>query len=310
MSTLLNDEEKLIAALRAQKIVDNDLAAAKELAQVVRIQSHVAGDAITQQGDLTDEMYFILSGRVEVLVNGRYKAYRGKGETVGEMSLVDIGGTRSATVIVNQPSVLARIEQQDFTKVANQYTDLWRNIAKCLAERLRQRNDRERVKNPKPIIFIASSSERKSTMDAIEQGIKSDTVEVRPWTSDGLFEPSTHAIETLEEMAKNADFAVIVLSPDDTVKFRGSNMPSPRDNVIFEQGLFVGGIGRRRTIIVECLPKQCWRSKLPLAGKLFKRSLKIPSDFYGLTVFRCSSEEQLPDICEKISKHVAKWGTI
>ncbi len=310
MSSIFNDTEKLISALRAQKIVHNDLKAATELAQLVNVQTYTIGDIITRQGDLTDEMYFILSGRVEVLINGRHKAYRDKNETVGEMSLVDIGGTRSATIVVNQTAVLARIEQQDFTKVGDKNPELWRNIARCLSERLRQRNDRERIKNPKPVIFIASSSEGKSTLEKIQSEISSDKVEVVPWTSDGLFKPSTHAMETLEKMAKEADFAIIVLSPDDKIKYRGSNMVSPRDNVIFEQGIFVGGIGRERTLIVECSPiKNTW-AKVPLLGKLFSSSLKIPSDFYGLTVFRCNAKVSLSDICVQIKNYITEKGTI
>lgn len=65
----------------------------------------------------------------------------------------------------------------------------------------------------------------------------------------------------------DSDFAVLVLTPDDTVTSRRLEQPAPRDNCIFELGLFMGALGRNRTYIVK--PRDS--------------DIKIPTDLLGLT---------------------------
>jgi preprotein translocase subunit SecD len=64
-----------------------------------------------------------------------------------------------------------------------------------------------------------------------------------------------------------ADFAVLIVTGDDIIESRGQTHATPRDNVIFELGLFMGALGRQRTFIVadqESKPR-------------------MPSDLAGLT---------------------------
>ncbi len=63
------------------------------------------------------------------------------------------------------------------------------------------------------------------------------------------------------------DFAILVLTPDDLVSSRNLDGPAPRDNVLFELGLFMGGLGRDRTFIIYDRTAQ----------------LKLPSDLAGVS---------------------------
>lgn len=45
-------------------------------------------------------------------------------------------------------------------------------------------------------------------------------------------------IETVVDTAANFDFAILVLTPDDTTIRRGTSEDSPRGNLFFELGLF------------------------------------------------------------------------
>jgi CRP/FNR family cyclic AMP-dependent transcriptional regulator len=99
----------------------------------------------------------------------------------------------------------------------------------------------------------------KELLDSVEP-----SVEVVPWPED--FHPSSKTIiETLEEIAARSDFVLMVLGDDDEIRVYpepdGTAAPpedakqvvfrkAPRDNVIFELGMFIGLIGRERCIMV------------------------------------------------------------
>ena len=96
------------------------------------------------------------------------------------------------------------------------------------------------------------------------------------------------------------DFAIAVASPDDFVKTRGKDHVVPRDNVIFELGLFIGKIGRRRTILMESRDE----------------AVKLPSDLVGLTTvpYRSGPREKLPVLlggpCHELRRLIDELGPI
>ena len=92
------------------------------------------------------------------------------------------------------------------------------------------------------------------------------------------------------------DFAIMVLSPDDLLETRNESFVSPRDNVIFELGLFMGRLGRSRTFIVQ---EQ-------------NANLKLPSDLAGITVSPYRKRENLSaalsPTCTPIIKAIRSLG--
>ncbi|MBN2316505.1 MAG: nucleotide-binding protein [Sedimentisphaerales bacterium] len=119
----------------------------------------------------------------------------------------------------------------------------------------------------KPRVFIGSSTESLDIARAIELNLSRDC-ETTLWES-GVFKLSHSTIEDLEATICTCEFAVLVLTPDDIVTSRSKKAAAPRDNVVFELGLFVGSLGRERTFVV-CDPK----------------AAKIPSDWLGIKVAR------------------------
>jgi predicted nucleotide-binding protein len=101
---------------------------------------------------------------------------------------------------------------------------------------------------------------------AVQVELDHDPVIVTTWTN-AVFGASQTALDSLEAQLVQTDFAVVVLSPDDTISSRGRRRAGPRDNVIFELGLFAGALGRGRTFM------------------LIERGadLKLPSDLVGIT---------------------------
>ena len=102
-------------------------------------------------------------------------------------------------------------------------------------------------------------------MVALQSALQPDA-EVTIW-DQGVFAVGRTFIENLIAALSHFDFAVLVLTPDDIMQSRSIELSSPRDNVIFELGLFMGALGRDRTFILQ------------QPGS----AIKIPTDLAGVT---------------------------
>ena len=151
--------DRLISALRQQTIIHDNKNLSIALADQAEIlQFEPENELITQDG-VDNDIYFILSGRLSIVVNGREVAIRKSGEHVGEIALIDPSARRSASVIAIEQTVVAKISEEDFRPLANKYPRVWQLIATELAKRLQQRNRLVVSKNPRPVLFVGSSKE-------------------------------------------------------------------------------------------------------------------------------------------------------
>ena len=98
----------------------------------------------------------------------------------------------------------------------------------------------------KPRIFLGSSGKQAKLLQAITHGLE-DVADVEPWTT--MFNPGRSTLDRLVELSYQVDFAAFVFAQDDwtTTDASQSAEASPRDNVVFEAGLFGGALGIRRT---------------------------------------------------------------
>lgn len=128
---------RLAEVLRLQRLVcDQDLAL--ELAPHVKLEQVSSGGQLIRQGASGSDFFLVLIGELSVLVNGELVERRIAGEYVGEMAVVDPGAPRSASVIAACDSVVARVTEPEFSKLADRFPRLWRRIASGLADRLRR----------------------------------------------------------------------------------------------------------------------------------------------------------------------------
>ncbi len=291
---------RLIAALRAQQSVHNDEQLAVQLADLVdlvQIEPGKPESTFITQGNADNDIYLILCGKVSIIVNGREKAQRRAGQHVGEMAAIDPSARRSADVVATEQTVLARISEPAFSKLASKYPDLWRRLALEIAERLRQRGLEVQPPNDQPHVFIGSSVEALPIARELQSGLSHDRFVVPLWT-DGVFRASRDSVDSLVAAVKKADFAVLVLTADDTLISREVEHRAPRDNCIFELGLFMGALGRDRTFIVK--PRGI--------------DIKLPSDLLGITPLEYaegtadSTAARVGPVCTAVRKAVQHLG--
>ncbi|KAJ3067889.1 hypothetical protein HDU98_008907 [Podochytrium sp. JEL0797] len=99
------------------------------LATVLHAHYYIPGDYITKQGDSGHDMYFILSGKVNVFVNGKKVVSLYDGAYIGEVALI-ARILRTATVQAAMPSVLYRLTHKDFHIVIDEFPDMKLRIHK------------------------------------------------------------------------------------------------------------------------------------------------------------------------------------
>ena len=76
---------------------------------------------------------------------------------------------------------------------------------------------------------------------------------------------TNYTLQSLEDELDDSHFAIAVAHADDITTMRGADWPTPRDNVVFELGLFMGRLGRARAILMEPREEKV-RSRSDLAG--------------------------------------------
>ena len=120
----------------------------------------------------------------------------------------------------------------------------------------------------KPRLFLGSSGKQQKLLQALTRGLE-DVAHVEPWTTS--FNPGTTTLERLLELTREVDFAAFVFARDDwttgtpptSSEPATAGQASPRDNVVFEAGLFGAALGMRRTFILHA------------------NGAKLPSDLLG-----------------------------
>lgn len=286
-----------VEALATQKIVCGNDALAQELADHVTLEEYQAGFELIKQDTDTNDIYFILSGTVQIVVNGRPGSVRGPGDSVGEMAAVQPTQKRSATVITQIPTVVAKLSEPRFAEIANRHPQLYRAIAQELARRLLERNKFVQTYRDKIRVFIISSVEALPIARAIQSAFEHDNFTCTVWT-DGVFRVASYTIESLEAAVDDSDFAIAVAHADDMTAYRGHDWPAPRDNVILELGLFMGRLGRARSILME--PRD--------------EKVKLPSDLAGITTipYRFEAGKDMAAVlapaCSKLRNHILAMG--
>lgn len=286
----------LVDELRRSRIANGSADLAEALAAAGTLLSIKNEDVLIEQNNADNDIYFIIAGTFGIYVNERRLYPRIAGDTVGEMATVSPIQKRSATVIAEEESVVLKIPELAFSDIANRFPDIWRRIAQVLAKRLEQRNLLIRRPSEKVRVFVISSVEAIPVARAIENAFAHDPFTTIVWPN-GVFRVTNYTLESLESELDMCDFAVAIAHPDDQTRVRDEDWPTPRDNVIFELGFFMGRLGRSRAILME--PKGI--------------RVKLPSDLAGITTIRYRFEKKdtaavMAPACNELRDHITALG--
>jgi hypothetical protein len=151
----------------------------------------------------------------------------------------------------------------------------------------------------KPRIFLGSSGKQVKLLQALTRGLQG-VADVEPWTTS--LTPGTSTLDRLVELAHKVDFAAFVFARDDwTTASPAASLPpgtgqdSPRDNVVFEAGLFGGVLGMHRTFIIH------------------SQGSKLPTDLLGLISVRyddATTPSEIKTLNQKLRKAIETEGRV
>jgi predicted nucleotide-binding protein len=185
-----------------------------------------------------------------------------------------------------------------------------------------------------PKLFIASSSRAKILAAEIAKLLNErELVQAEAWTAPDAFSNNKQLLKSLLEHSRSKDFAVVILTKDDELKSKprkgkikdgeesvedhdkqaGDNarqnaadeqLFAPRDNCIFELGLFIGAFGTpERCFLLTSLDSKHLNERLSdLGGQIFQGFVP-PGDMESKALCRLTAQSCVPAIEHMVEKH-------
>ena len=101
----------------------------------------------------------------------------------------------------------------------------------------------------RPKVFIGCSTPGLAVAEAL-QLLLERSANCQVW-NQGVMQLSTSTLDNLVNALPRFEFAIFALTADDKTQQRDHSGLTPRDNVIFELGLFLGHLGPSKTFMVR-----------------------------------------------------------
>lgn len=138
-------------------------------------------------------------------------------------------------------------------------------------------------------IFIGSSKEGLDIAKQVSEQISiicGDWLTVELWSDGGVFQMNKSALDSLINASRRFDYGLLIATRDDRATVRRRKFWIPRDNVMFEMGMFLGSLGLTRAFL------------------LVENSNKLPTDYNGITVgyFNRKDKKSTELECSKLIK--------
>lgn len=275
--------------LKKQSLVEYDLQRADFLLNNGCLESFDTGASLIAFGDSSTDVFFLLTGRVQIHIGKHIlvDAFH-DGNHIGEIAALETV-TRSASVTALEQVVALKVSKDIFLEFLEAHPTACMALTMEFAKRLERRNQAVTKPGRRIRLFAISSAEALHVaLTGSSFFAHHENFEFIPWPAD-VFRNMSYPMDDLEAELDRADFAIAIAQADDVVESRDVKSITPRDNVLFELGLFMGRLGRKRTLLM--VPRGT--------------EVKLPSDLTGLTTVRYS-----PDIASERFRELETWNEV
>jgi CRP-like cAMP-binding protein len=103
-------------------------------------RTYPAGEVIFSLGDLSSQMFGVVTGAVDLLRGDTVVVRIQQGGTFGEMGIID-GAPRSLTAVAAEPSEIAVLDQRTFLFLVQETPMFALQVMRSLAARIREQDD-------------------------------------------------------------------------------------------------------------------------------------------------------------------------
>jgi hypothetical protein len=136
-------------------------------------------------------------------------------------------------------------------------------------------------------LFIGSSTKGLPIAKKVKAKIDSecgDWIHTDIWDEGSVFTLNKDALDSLIKASRKFDYGILVATKDDKLETKKIIKAIPRDNVMFEMGMFLGSLGLSRAFL------------------LVEKANKLPTDYNGVTVpyFQRKKKGSLEEAIDKI----------
>lgn len=132
-------DKRIQNTLARNPSIGEDLKVVSEIMSVGEVVGFLRGEKIIEQDANTDDVFFLLTGEADIIVNGRKRSFRAAPNQVGEMAAIEPWKPRSATVQVRSVAVCGlRIPGEQFRTIWQTHADFKGRLQFEMASRHRE----------------------------------------------------------------------------------------------------------------------------------------------------------------------------
>jgi CRP/FNR family transcriptional regulator, cyclic AMP receptor protein len=126
-------KRRMLEIFGNNEIVKRDSEVAQRLTQVAKLDEYEKGQELYVQGERArGYLYFILSGKIDIIRNGRFIAIKETGQVFGELPFINPSLPYQVTASCQERTIVAKVSEKQFQLIADDYPVLWRNIAEVV----------------------------------------------------------------------------------------------------------------------------------------------------------------------------------
>jgi CRP-like cAMP-binding protein len=114
----------LLEVLKDQKLIAGNAELADQVASIGELIDVKTGTAIIEQGADDNDVYLILLGSFDIVVNNRVVARRFANDHMGEMVAIQPTQKRSATVVAREEAVVVKLLEPQFAELSAKYPQI------------------------------------------------------------------------------------------------------------------------------------------------------------------------------------------
>ncbi|KAJ3212387.1 anaphase-promoting complex subunit Hcn1 [Entophlyctis luteolus] len=170
--TEINKQKQELATINCKRLIDQvpflkremkdgrDKIYLGKIATSLNVVYYISGDFVFHQGDIATEMYFIQTGKVNILVHAKWVATVNSGGFFGEVALI-AHIPRTATIQAATDCTLYSLSSREFSHILNEFEDMKERIDSIYQDRMervrREREEKLRIASQTPILITVST---------------------------------------------------------------------------------------------------------------------------------------------------------